>query len=322
MTHAILFYCEHNNLLFASTTHLDLTNVLVQETARHETEMSTLNAKVAALEEELEMAAQERAEVNGKLSELDMLVAQLINLNEALVAKLTGKTPRPVSAPKKKAVSKKSGSLPRAATMSTVASESYVAARSDIRRPLHVIVGPGDMDQLRMLHKLYRDRAEHLVPPGVDVAPTPRSRSKSPAGRTKLSKKKSSTSASVLKEDSDCIKGSIDKKYSNGDDSDCDLLNSSGVEVMVNSSTISPTGMPDFTASKKPAFDLGDVIISLEDEYEQLGMQYRWLLSSIHECTDSEREARLAEELVEVIKRMRQKGDQVSALKSPLKAET
>jgi hypothetical protein len=318
----------------------DLTNVLVQETARHDTEMQTLNEKVSSLEEELEMATVERSEAGGKLSELDSLVAQLINLNEALVAKLTGKPPRPVTVPKKKTVSKKSTSrsLPRAATMSTMATDSYLAARSESRRPVHVIVGPGDMDQLRMLHNLYRDRADDLTP-GTTHASGAGSTARSKSGKKKASsastKQGSEPSVTPAKSVKSSMTASSYAKFSSEKKVDIQIPSArasnaqtadESVGGIMNNSTLSTNAssmaMPDFSPSKKNAFDLAEVIASLEEEYEQLGMQYKWLLSSMHECTDGTKEGRYAEELVDVIKRMRQKGDQLKSLKSPMKTET
>ena len=67
---------------------------------------------------------------------------------------------------------------------------------------------------------------------------------------------------------------------------------------------------------KSPKDDLQSVISSLEDEFESLNNQYRMLLSSAQKPSEESS----AEELVDVIHKLHRKGEQLRALKSPVKS--
>ena len=70
----------------------DLAQTIAWETKRHEDEMSSINATLHSLQDELTRACQEKHAQDSKLLELDQLVAQLLAVNEALVAQLTGRS--------------------------------------------------------------------------------------------------------------------------------------------------------------------------------------------------------------------------------------
>ena len=70
--------------------------------------------------------------------------------------------------------------------------------------------------------------------------------------------------------------------------------------------------------SSSPA-DLRTVIMSLEEEFDALNEQYHRLLDSVKSEGDPVLEARRAEELVTVIKKLHRKGEQLRSLKSPTK---
>lgn len=69
----------------------DLAQTIAWETKRHEDEMSSINGNLHALQDDLTAACHEKNAHDAKLAELDMLVGQLLAVNEALVAQLTGK---------------------------------------------------------------------------------------------------------------------------------------------------------------------------------------------------------------------------------------
>lgn len=65
--------------------------------------------------------------------------------------------------------------------------------------------------------------------------------------------------------------------------------------------------------------DLSAVISSLENEFDSLNLQYRQLLSTVQSDTPSEAVQNQAEQIVDVIQKLHQKGEQLRALKSPVK---
>lgn len=138
---------------------------------------------------ELSTASQEKSQADVKLTELDQLVGQLLELNESLVSQLSG---RPVklnlpfarSTPKtsstKKSVKKSSSvsqissgykskklssssSVPRAASVSTAASDASKTKkfRNSKINTLNAS-NMNDVEHLKELHKMYADMAKSV----------------------------------------------------------------------------------------------------------------------------------------------------------------
>jgi hypothetical protein len=164
--------------LFDAFLLLDMAMVMSREARRHEEDMEHINKQLTHVQTELAAAVRDKTEVDSKLVELDELVAQLLNLNEALVAKLSGKPYKKSallsahlldghaakSAVTKKTKTKKAGGLvPRAATATTAAAEAGKVQKYDLVKHLQAVhIDPADIDHLTMMHNMYRGLAKTL----------------------------------------------------------------------------------------------------------------------------------------------------------------
>ncbi len=86
-THSQLEAQMHNSQL----KERDLMNTLNSEHQRHQEEINRLSSRLTTLQEEHTKITRGKQTHDNKISELDNLVANLVNINEALVAQLSGK---------------------------------------------------------------------------------------------------------------------------------------------------------------------------------------------------------------------------------------
>lgn len=158
---------------------------MVWETKRHEETISFNQKRIQTLQDELSEVCQEKGMADAKLMELDQLVGQLLSVNESLVAQLTGK-PLKHDAPRTKVKKTKKAAVPRAATLSTAASDASKVEKYSARRHSQLIpVMTDDVEALKSMHKMYSNIAKSIK------------RNSSPARSTSAGKRSSSTPGSV-----------------------------------------------------------------------------------------------------------------------------
>lgn len=164
---------------------------LVWETKQHEEEILTLQSKVERLQQDFSVASHEKASLDSRLVELDSLVAQLLSLNESLVAQLSGRPAKllqtippflsAASSIKKSKKSKKKSIVPvvpRVANLSTASLEASKNKSVSTRPSSQLIpVKTNDLEYLKSMHKLYANMAKSLV------------KNKSPPKKSALKKK-------------------------------------------------------------------------------------------------------------------------------------
>jgi hypothetical protein len=121
----------------------DLSNAMVWETKRHEEEMVGLKEQIASLNLQYSTSAQERAEKDAKLIELDHLVGQLLSVNETLICQISGKRISSVKAAAAPRVvkKKKKSVVPRAAKVGTASSNAKNEAGAARRQAASKISG-------------------------------------------------------------------------------------------------------------------------------------------------------------------------------------
>jgi hypothetical protein len=147
---------------------------MARESQRYEEDLESLNKRLLFLQDDLAVACKEKNECDQRLVELDELVGQLLGLNEALVAKLSG-TPLKKSlvfgasamalgaGKKKKKVTKKS-LAPRVASVTTASTEAGRVEKFDASKHYQTLhVDPADIDHLQMLHRTYQNMAVDLL---------------------------------------------------------------------------------------------------------------------------------------------------------------
>jgi hypothetical protein len=161
-----------------------MAHTMAREARRHDEDVDLLNKQLSHLQTELAAACREKTEVDARLVELDELVAQLLALNEALVAKLSGKPMKKSSLlsshmltdnvsssiSKSKTTTKKTtkkpvngSAVPRAATTPTAASEAGKVQKYDLVKHLQSVhIDPADIDHLTMMHNMYRGLAKTI----------------------------------------------------------------------------------------------------------------------------------------------------------------
>lgn len=123
---------------------------------------------------------------DAKLMELDQLVGQLLSVNESLVAQLTGKPLKHHDGPRTKTKKAKKTAVPRAATLSTAASDASKVEKYSQRRHSQLIpVMTDDVAALKSMHTMYSNIAKSIK------------RSASPARSNSAAKSRSTTPGSV-----------------------------------------------------------------------------------------------------------------------------
>jgi len=331
----------------------DLANTMVWETKRHDDEMISLNKKLKSLQDELNLAIQEKQLSDSKQVELDQLVTQLLGVNEALVSQLSGKSTssKPISLPSSSKLKKKQpikGLVPRVAGVTTVALEAARTVKYDERRQSQLIpVRTDDLEHLKNLHKMYANIASNVT---NDKSKKKKSsddykQSKTKKPLTRLGKKKSelkskvsSSSSSVTTTKTNGIpsttlnhkvriptpSASFDYLMQDDSDDNDDDEDYEEEEIHHHHRPASAPASSNYStrSSAKPTApandELQEIISSLEDEFDSLNNQYRRLLSSV-QTTSSDLESSQAEELVSVIQKLHKKGEILRSLKSPKK---
>eukprot|EP00981_Chlorochromonas_danica_P009120 scaffold2505_cov152-Ochromonas_danica.AAC.13 len=336
----------------------DAADTILWESKKHEEELQTLQSRMRHLQVDLSEASQEKGVLDSKVIELDALVAQLLSLNETLVAQLSGK-PMKTSLLGSKTKTKKKKVLekpPRAASVSTAATDAGKTTKYASRPSSQLIPVKGDeVEALKSMHKAYAGMAKALKRGGSPVRTGRKGKPSSEEGRavTRMSAKKSrsSSSASLYHEASQPSSSrreirlpkpnvTFDASDSEANDHAADSylsrnhsamgslhrslsdsnLGSSHPHISYSSNNISAS---DSATSKK---DMQSVIDSLEEEFDALNRQYRRLLSNVQasntvgdagEVLSGDRVQAQAEEIVNVIQKLHQKGEQLRLLKSP-----
>lgn len=242
--------------------------------------------------------------------------------------------------------------VPRVASVTTAALQAGKVNKVSTERL--VPVKSDEIQQLQKLHKLYSDIAESILERKQNsntLSGNASSKKKSAKNKpaTRISHKKSmmdndEVSGIDLREKSTSKHGNNisvhvpGPKYASYDDSA--ILNTSMTSNFSNHSSYANPHSPSLNSAVKPnrsfsklsqkhssnfnnmtaTNDIQDVISSLEDEFDSLNQQYRNLLGSVQsEDTSNDTTAR-AEELISVIQKLHKKGEQLRALKSPMKA--
>lgn len=108
----------------------ELEQTIAWETKRHEDEMSGINSDLKSLQVELSKAVSEKHFHDAKLLELDELVGQLLAVNGALVAQLTGKP-----SPKSSAAAAINNQANRESAVSTPISQARPAPQKSVVVP-------------------------------------------------------------------------------------------------------------------------------------------------------------------------------------------
>jgi hypothetical protein len=281
--------------------------------------------------------SQEKSVLDGRLLELDQLVSQLLGLNETLVTQLSGK---PMKAPaigsstkKTKKKTKTSDKSPQVVGASSVVSDGSKATKSSSRNPAP-IKAP-DVESLKSLNKLYSNMAKTLKRSG---SPSKSRRSDEGRTSTRMSSKKAASRDNSLApgesrgSELDGPRTTKEVRLPKANvafDSDIEvdempsyLSHGSSRGTNYNSSSYTSDG--SVTSNK----ELGTVIASLEEEFDGLNRQYRRLLSNVQasntmpgpdgsEMLTAEHIQAQAEEIVNVIQKLHQKGEQLRLLKSP-----
>ena len=336
----------------------DLANTMVWETKRHDDEMISLTKKLKSLQDELNLALNEKQLSDSKQVELDQLVTQLLSVNEALVSQLSGKSTssKPSSLPSSSLKSKKKpikGLVPRVAGVTTVALEAARTVKYDDRRQSQLIpVRTDDLEHLKNLHKMYANIASNVTndKSKKKKASDDYKQSKTKKPLTRLGKKKSelkskgssssSSSSSVTTTKTNGIPSTtlnhkvriptpsasfdylMQDDSDDNDDDDDDYEEEEIHNNHHNRPASAPASSHYSTRSTKPTApandELQEIISSLEDEFDSLNNQYRRLLSSV-QTTSSDLESSQAEELVSVIQKLHKKGEILRSLKSPKK---
>lgn len=316
---------------------LDLANSIMWENKRHETEVETLSNRIHSLQEDITKQSREKAKNDTKIFELDQLIAQLLAVNESLVAQLSGKpkskkVPTKVDQKKRTKASssrKRSSSVPRVANVTTAACDAAKVSKYETRKPTHMItVRNEEVEQLKNLHSMYSNIAKSVLDNSSLSKRTSHSssgyRHESPRVRTtRISSKKqsapvsdnemSSILGSDLKDDSHVNIRYLSTPQESARSSSPFLRSSvSDIEGIAKLRSSSPL----LQMKKEKSSDIQDVISSLEDEFDSLNSKYRRLMASVQSDTPS-LESQKAEELINVIQSMHKKGEQLRALKSP-----
>ena len=147
----------------------ELSQTMLWESKRHEEEIASLNAKVLNLKQDLSTVTQEKSTGSTTMTELDQLVGQLLTVNEQLVAKLSGK-PVTISATtsgtgKKTKKNTKStvNNIPRAAYVTTAATEAGRATKVYGRAGLVAQAKAAEVEHLTQLHNMFAKMAKGIT---------------------------------------------------------------------------------------------------------------------------------------------------------------
>jgi hypothetical protein len=283
---------------------------MILETKRHDEELHVLGQRTESLQIDLSNLCDDKSTTDNKLHELDQLVGQLLSVNEALVAQLSGKSlksmvskskvikKRPSSAPKKSVV-------PKAATLSTVSFSESRASKFDTRRQNQMIpVRTDEINQLQALHKMYKNKVSDITS----------------EKKKKLIKKTNNTELMVknggVKHTTRLGKKKNDLKNKSEETNYIKIPSPTFSFDSLLKSTENNSNEVEFKKSPIKDYDLQGVIASLENEFDTLNRQYRSLLSDVQCNSDNASEA---DELVDVIQKLHKKGEQLRNLKSPNK---
>jgi chromosome segregation ATPase len=306
----------------------ELTSTLVLESQKHENNLTATMKRLRSTEEELSRVQEEKLNFEGKLGELDTVVAQLLKVNEQLVAQLQGKYVRPgvgarqpvvrsktstlktktKKASAKAAAAKKGKDRDSGAGASARLTMSTAATRGHSTRAVQSD-GTLDGEYLDELHKVYVSMAKDVIS-GKSAAKATK------AGRDKLSsksvgslpagKKKGAPKSRIAKRRADAGRKTVSAARSMND-SDSD----SGVIRIPSAKKLDLMSEQEDVADSKDE-DLKDAIAELEQEFGSLNDKYQSLLTGIHGD-----EGGNTRDLVDVIEKMHNKGDTLRALRSP-----
>lgn len=149
-----------------------MSQTLQWENKRHDENINFSHKRLQSLQDELRELSQEKGMSDAKLLELDGLVTQLLSVNESLVAQLTGK---PISSFSKSSSSLVKNSkktkkviIPKAATMSTIASDANRSmkynASSYYNNNMSTI--PYEIETLKNMHNMYANIAKTIQKTG------------------------------------------------------------------------------------------------------------------------------------------------------------
>ena len=129
----------------------DLMNTLTFEHQKHQEEIQRLSSRLTSLQDEHTRITRSKQAHDNKISELDSLVANLVNINEALVAQLSGKKKTgksPLKSSLQGGIGKKSKKKPSSGSK-TANLKSTAASRANAngapRRREHLKTDPDDI---------------------------------------------------------------------------------------------------------------------------------------------------------------------------------
>jgi hypothetical protein len=329
---------------------------LVWETKRYEEDVEGLQQKIDALQKSIMDCGHEKSVLDMKLFELDQLVGQLLTLNKTLVSQLSGKPSKgelPPSSNKKSSVKKKSKTTTVNSVVTNDLSKAAKSVAAAAKRSI-LIKTPDDVEHLKLMHKMYADMAKNIT---RSMSAQSRSLSNDSKQRTKVSKSpvpselEISTGSARTRMSGKKSRGSsphilsTDYRQSISNNNHNIILPRPEPAAEARSGQpLSNTQSPNFSRSTQlqqqfndfnnsnyltenaNKSDLQQMISSLEDEFDSLNKQYRSLLSSVQASssvvppsTSPEAIQAQAEEIVSVIQKLHQKGEQLRVLKSPLK---
>jgi len=336
----------------SQTKEKDMAQSLLWETKRYEEDVVLLQQRIENLQHDIQASSQQKNILEVKLLELDQLVGQLVALNGTLVSQLSGKAPKPTSS-SKKVISKKSTKLD--GVSSTVTRDLSKAAKSvaAVAKRAILIKTTDDAEHLKHMHKMYTDLARNitrsLTPEKSKVSSSSTQSSSSSSKQKKKALAVSSATENSMQVSRTRMSGKVNSQFSNQGD---EIIKRSSSRDHIVPQTVTATGYGDFAEDKRgfPAdyssstmqwdstdraaneleklnkSDLHYMISTLENEFDALNQQYRSLLSSVQASssvippsTTPDAIQTQAEEIVSVIQKLHQKGEQLRVLRSPSK---
>ena len=301
---------------------------MIWETKRHEDEIENLKRKLKGIEEESGSVKSEKDRHDTKLKEMEKVVNQLLSVNDALVAQITGKTEsfkanakkiskKKASAIKSSKSSKSSDTVVKKSVKQVPVKTSSKIIKYDAQKIMAHANATSDknslasakIDELQHLHKIYSKLTN-------SIEEKDETNSGSDEGRPTIKRIVPKKSAATETKESS-VKGQT--KVSKTTVHHIPSAKSSSVQREEHFEYHErPEVFRKYQSSSNTSDDLKDVISSLEEEFDVLNKQYHKLLSTVNDGSNSV-ETVQADELVNVIQKLHRKGEQLRHLKSPSK---
>jgi len=315
---------------------------LLWETKRYEEDIELLQQRIDTLQRDVQCTSQEKNILDIKLIELDQLVGQLVALNGTLVSQLSTSSKKVASSTGSKKLSSKK-STKADSVSSTITRDLSKAAKSvsaAAKRSI-LIKTSDDVEHLKHMHKMYADLARNITrslsPEKSKLVSSTKHRKKTSTeinspSRTRMSTKVSNSQElnrlvdeTPIRQDSTMRipRFTSLKDYDENSGSVFEQNNTTNSSVLPKYSHIPSANSRYSETEKNSKSDLQSMIYSLEDEFDMLNQQYRSLLSSVQASSNvipsSATPEATAEEIVLLIQKLHEKGEQLRTLKSPSK---